>query len=723
MPHTDPIQVKYSGRDFDTLLDDMEFRLTSRFGDDYTDFATSTMGVILLDIVSYAMSQLSWYQDRRATEAFLETALQRSSVSRLTRPLGYQMRPSTSSTTGLSVTPDEAQSFEWRVYTGFQFSGPSGLKFEAMEDVVWDAGSTDTKTVLVREGTTKTVNATSTGTSNQEVRLPGAAIDGKYVVEGSIRVFIDGAEWTEIDFLEFEETDQFEVHYHEEPPVIRFGNGVAGNIPATGAEIRTTYVVNSGKRGNVASNSIVSTAGPLIQVFTAIPITVTNAAGATGGTDPEGLDEAKIKAPKFFATRGVAVTQADYESLALAFNDPQYGAISSAFAFVARTFIADFVGSGLVADVEEEVEVYQTDTEGFAATLQQNGIDLTTATDAITAELATLDVVLLQIQADAASILDNIVIIEKNDNIDRSEDVLAKQNGNTSGYTYNIAEIMAVLDNAIVEGAGSYQPDFIAIKDSLLNEWAPDITLAKDTWLPNYQAASESAAVAIRSAGEDIGVQYTSAASDGGSILLANLDIITETASVIVVADSLETTVASHRDAIAIAFGALKTHYDEVLNNDCKANLITVPILTVDGDGFYVGPSVGLQARVETSLQEVADVAHVVRVVDGTTALVRVSPSVELTILEAAVFSEVASDIDTELRNLLKARRFSVSLFLSTAYELIEEVEGIDTFDVTFAVDNTDLPALVGLDSRGNVLVDDGHVITLGTITITEKIS
>lgn len=723
MPHTDPVQVKYSGRDFDTLLDDLQFRLESRFGDDYTDFATSTMGIILLDIISYSMTQLSWYQDRRATEGFLETALKRASVSRLTRPLGYRMRPATSATVDLDVTPEEAQDFEWRVYEGFKFSGPENLTFEVLEETVWAAGESGTKTVLAREGESKQVVATSDGSSNQEVRLPGAAVDGKYVVEGSVRVFVDGSEWDELEFLEFEETDQFEVHYHEEPPLLRFGNGVAGNIPTSGAEIRVTYVVNSGKRGNVSSNSITSTAGPLIQRFTNVAITVTNPNGASGGTDPEGIEEAKVKAPNFFATRGVAVTQDDYEALALAFNDPQYGAVSSAYAFVARQFIADFVGNGYLSLAEQEIQEYIDAVAARVVVLQAAIDSITASTTLITTELDSLTTANSQLSADLTSILDNIVIVERSDQIDRTEDVLAKITGDTAGYGQNIDEIIATLDLIIAEAATAYGAEAQAARDALADDWKPDILLSKDTWLPTFQANSAAAAAAVRSAAEDGVVQSTAITTDIGQITTENDNVIAQTAIIQTETTGLETEVTQHEADIDAALANIRAHYDEILANDCKSNLITVPILTVDSNGFYVAPSIGLISRVQTYLQDRSDVAHQVKVVDGSTALIPVTVDVELTILESAVFSEVASDVDTEMRNLLKGRRFGVSLYLSTVYETIEAIDGIDTFDVQLQETLlAGLPAGVGLDSRGNIIADDEHIITVGSINIEQKL-
>lgn len=107
---------------------------------------------------------------------------------------------------------------------------------------------------------------------------------------------------------------------------VRFGPSVRrpdgselpfGAIPPRGATIRMRrYRTGGGVVGNIS-------AGRLSVLKTAIPYiaSVTNRYAITGGTDPEGLDHAKLRGPQMLRTRFRAVTAEDYEYLALEATD------------------------------------------------------------------------------------------------------------------------------------------------------------------------------------------------------------------------------------------------------------------------------------------------------------------------------------------------------------------------------------------------------------------
>jgi len=99
-------------------------------------------------------------------------------------------------------------------------------------------------------------------------------------------------------------------------PAIRQPDGEVrqyGAIPAKGRTIRmSAYRYGGGSKGNVGRNT-------LTVLKTAVPYvtSVTNRRAATGGTDPESVESAIQRGPQVFRTRNRAVTEADYEYLAL----------------------------------------------------------------------------------------------------------------------------------------------------------------------------------------------------------------------------------------------------------------------------------------------------------------------------------------------------------------------------------------------------------------------
>jgi len=317
-------RVRFVGFDFDTHVDDLRARLQVKFAAYYNDFALASLGMMLLDMIAYGLDSLSFYLDRRATEVYLTTARTRKGVARIARQLGYKMGGAVASSTDLTVSVVTAQSYTVSIPAGFQFEGPNDLIFEAGEAVEFSpaeqtAGTS--KLVPVYEGESVSETITSDGTANQVyelTRLP----EGKNVASGSVEVSVDGVSFKEEDFLKFEETDQYEVGYNDDPPTVRFGDGTAGNIPATGASIVLSYVATSGKAGIVGKETIQAAVTPLVVGGDTVDLSINNVKGSSGGDDLESLDHAKSFAGRVFNSRRVAVTREDYDALAGSYADP-----------------------------------------------------------------------------------------------------------------------------------------------------------------------------------------------------------------------------------------------------------------------------------------------------------------------------------------------------------------------------------------------------------------
>ena len=99
-------------------------------------------------------------------------------------------------------------------------------------------------------------------------------------------------------------------------PVIRSPEGQEvryGATPAPGSQTRlSSYRYGGGPKGNVGRET-------LTVVKSSIPYvaSVTNRRPATGGVDPEGIENAKLRGPQTLRTRNRAVTEEDFEYLAM----------------------------------------------------------------------------------------------------------------------------------------------------------------------------------------------------------------------------------------------------------------------------------------------------------------------------------------------------------------------------------------------------------------------
>jgi hypothetical protein len=701
-------RARYSARDFDTLFDDMRQFLEDRYGAVYNDFQASSQGVMLMDLLAHSLEQLHWYMDRRASEAYLDTCRLMSSASRLTRQQGYRMAPATSSSVTLTVAPRSAQSFAFPIPVGFKFKGPENKIFEVTEQVTFPAGSTAAQPVSVREGETFRVSATSDGTGGQEVVLASADNETTFLIDGSVRVFVDGAEWTEVDFLEFGLNNQFEVHYHEQPPIIRFGNGISGKIPDATASIRVTYAVNRGEQGNVGSGTITAVSTPLVYRFTTIPLTVNNTAASSGGKDPESVEEARRNAPRWFGARNRAVTREDYEVLAGTFSSPEYGSIAAASAFVAREVAEDLEASGYINDILGEVASYQTAISGFVADAQSSRAALDAHLATAQTERASVNTKAAVIASAASAIATTSASsLAQASFLSGVDETLGRVLSSDGEWAFDIDDLIAHLTS---RGGSS-----IPYATDLTNNWKPAITSAQQT-VQSVKSTIESNAAAERANAGTASVEAAAillTTGTGGAMGSALSGAQTRSSEVSAELVSIGAEIPLHNAAITVHADNLKDHLTSVLGDDCQANLITVPVLAFNGDGDYQAPSQALMNELERYLTSVADVAHVVNVVSAEGDLIAVSIDVHLKQSDGYVFSEVASEITIQLTAEMKKRPFGVSLYLNKAYLLANTVVGVRDLDITFSA------ASEYMDAAGNVICPSGKVLVLGSLTIS----
>lgn len=92
---------------------------------------------------------------------------------------------------------------------------------------------------------------------------------------------------------------------------LRFGDNVLGKRPSTGTRFDVSYRVGNGRAGNIGGDS-------LAHVVTTIDgiESVSNPLPASGGVEPESIDEVKLYAPSFFKNQERAVTEEDYVRIA-----------------------------------------------------------------------------------------------------------------------------------------------------------------------------------------------------------------------------------------------------------------------------------------------------------------------------------------------------------------------------------------------------------------------
>ena len=158
------------------------------------------------------------------------------------------------------------------------------------------------------------VDEASTLSAGRRQSLAGAetpATEEVTAPDGSLQSF--WVAWRRVsDFLDSGEDER---HYTVDRVTgrITFGDGVAGRIPPRGENnVRADYRTGGGTDGNVDSGTVTGLKSSLPFVDS-----VSNPAPGTGGADAESTDRVLTRAPRELRDRGRAVTEADFERVAL----------------------------------------------------------------------------------------------------------------------------------------------------------------------------------------------------------------------------------------------------------------------------------------------------------------------------------------------------------------------------------------------------------------------
>lgn len=707
-------RARYAGLDFDTHNDDLLARLQVKYASDFNDFSISSLGIMLLDLTSYGLDTLSFYLDRRATDTYLATARTRKSVARTSRQLGYKMGGAVASSTDLEVSVADTFAFDVTVPALFQFDGPDGLLFEAAEDVIFtpaEQGPSNSKFIPVYEGETVSENFVSDGTPSQVFELRRIPTD-KYVVQGTVEVTVDGAAWDVVDLLEYGETDQFEAGFNDEPSTIRFGDGIAGNIPTSGASIAVTYVASRGKAGRVSSGTIQSETTSLVVSFTEIPLTINNPEGASGGDDRETLSSAKAFAPKVWKSAGKAVTSEDYSGLAGSYADPLFGRVAVARAISSRSATGDLTVQNHLTDIIDGITTLNA--------------ALTASVDAVTAALDIIDPALTALTADLTS------IASKTTDIETETTSIQTQAQTVKNKVGEITVDAADIQSYVTSGKSATDSSTATTGEkATINGWFDLINTEAgyvDGNATNIQTAANSItddAGDILASVEDIGTDLVTADTLLNEASLEVTSITTQSAVIRIEATSIDTANATLLSTAETAQAGIEAHLDRVLASDCKANLVTVPILTRDAGGFYTAPSSGLIDSLQNYLDARKEVTQSVAVTSGENFLIPAQVRARVGILSNYSEAALKTAAESAIEGVLRDRRFGDNLYESDIDTAILAIEGVDFVNARIqghlATDGTTL-LVSRLDSDNNLIIEDSEVITRGAITVTVEV-
>ena len=709
-------RIQVVGYDFNTVLDDLRSNGVALFGILANDFQ-GDLGARLQEYYAYALDALMYYLDRRVTEGTTATARLRSSMSLLTRMLGYKMRAAVSSSTDVRVElTDGPYAFDVVVPQYFAFTASDGRQFLTSEEITYTPGET-VLTLPVFEAEQLTERFVSDGSGFQKFRLRRVPAS-KFPVGGSVSTIVDGSLWEESEFLTYDATDQYEIDFNADPSLVRFGDGIVGNIPAESAEILVTYFACSGTAGNVGADTITSSVLPLVVNFTSIALSITNVDGSVGGDDPETLASARAFAGKVFKSRKVAVTGPDYAALAGSYADSVAGRVAVAKALSSKTSSTDLTLENALLAIEqlvqEPVPTTQTETAAAIAALDSVVLDLATILTALT-DIATVNT---QSIANLSTAVTNTRSVKT-----QSTAIEANANNVTSlaleGELYldglTPGDILTQTD---IDTLRSYYA-----RSSLEATQIVQTTTAQRAVLDGVIAIVQAASDDLGGVGTDLvtaGTTLESAETARAAALASIGDSDTPT-GVYANLDAISAVVVDTSSEVFVQTSAIRVHMDSILSADCKANLVTVAILARDSGGFYAAPSQRLIRSLQSFLDARKEVTQAVSVTSGANFLMRavisVRIGVEANVSERLVEAQVAASTDSVLRD----RDFEASLYLDELYDPLRAIEGKRFVNVTILgyLDEFDQLQTDRLDTNGNLIILPTEVVTKGSVSIT----
>lgn len=313
--------IDYTSKDYAAFRQDMLDAISTRLPE-WTSRSPNDFGIVLIELFAYMGDTLSFYGDRIANEAYLDTAVLRSSVLSIARMLDYRPTGNVAASTTLQFTtrigggavtvPKGTQ-----VSTAPQ-SGADPIMFETTADLVIADTPPNQGTITATQG--KTISAETLGTSTGAIDQVFTLFNAP-VIEASQHIFVDeglgagAVEWTFVaNLIDSGPTNNVYSTYTDENNVLNilFGDNVNGRVPPAGSLVTATYRLGGGVTGNVGASTLNTMVSSVANV-----VSVVNPGAAQGGADAETLDEIRVNAPRALTTLDRAVTLADYSNLAL----------------------------------------------------------------------------------------------------------------------------------------------------------------------------------------------------------------------------------------------------------------------------------------------------------------------------------------------------------------------------------------------------------------------
>jgi hypothetical protein len=393
--------INFEATDFQTLKDSLVNYVKTVYPLDYTYFAESDFGMMLIELVAYMGHVLSYKADYIANENYLKTARSRSNVKKLLELIGIRMRGPIAAATDASLTlasnpgwvsqsllviqpqgrvvsvtsPEDGLPITYTIYKVAQ-NGDIDLSNSEGNVVISNsekASNTLVSSLVLLEGSLVIESGRFADTES----LKSITLQKSPVIEGSIQAFITGQSSTSGQYQQVEnlffasggDDKVFQVVSDDQYGAkVVFGDNNIGKVPSIGDSYKIIYRVGGGTRGNIARgvlNTRITTIfydNPTTISLQTPQATIQNTSKGTGGSDAETIEHAKKYGPLTFRSLNRLVTLSDYKAFVNSFIS-SYGSIGKATAVTRRAYSSANVIDIYVLEKSNDIQLRKSTPE------------------------------------------------------------------------------------------------------------------------------------------------------------------------------------------------------------------------------------------------------------------------------------------------------------------------------------------------------------------------
>lgn len=310
--------MQYTNKDYEAIFEYLKAKAIELSNGQWTDFTDGDFGTIVIHLLSYWGDIMSGQLDLTASELFLNTAEERTSLMEIVKLVGYEPGHYQSSIAYTDITYNRVEGEPYEAiqipaFTKF-YNTQGSLSYYNLYPVTL---SDTTTTVLLYEGTKGNILA-----YYDDINEKGQISLGDYYVATNAIVvnIVNGTTVGELRRVADARFVTGEICYSvhvdlDGIPYIQLPT-YWDSILSQGSTINISYLKTNGAEGRVGANSITKSS-----TFSLSHYTINNPEASVGGYNPETVAEIKTKASIFARTMYSIVTLKDFEDMSYFVDD------------------------------------------------------------------------------------------------------------------------------------------------------------------------------------------------------------------------------------------------------------------------------------------------------------------------------------------------------------------------------------------------------------------